>query len=283
MARAGRHGLAYLSETCLAANVAESLASLAAPAIAELSGGDPLAREQYIDIFSGRSFRESLLVHSERSPSVDRSMPAARLGDFELIAPIDLAVTAVEGKTREWVIAEGEGGVTSEDPDVVAAIQRLIARLPSSSRLEDIAPERASGAQREALASTLARMLKFGHLDIATRRIACATGQKARPKAWSLAVSDARAADSTATLRHAPFHMTPLQRFLLLLLDGTRTRDDLVALVVEEGVSGNLTAAGPDGPVEGRDNLTALLAPAVDQCLATFARVGLLVDERESS
>ena len=278
-ARAGRHGLAYLSETWLAANVAETVAFEATAIIDELSGDDPYAREQYVDIFSGRSFRESLLVHAERSPSVDRSLSSARIEDLHLIAPMNLAVTTAEGRPGEWTIADGGGGIVSNDFDVVAAIHRLIERRPSSSRLEDIAPANATSPElRAAVAATLAEMLKFGHLQISTEAVACAKSLSTRPKAWSLAASDARDSDFTATLRHAAFQMAPLQRFLLLLLDGTRTRDDLVAIVVEEALNGNMRVAGPDGPIEGRERLTAFLGPRVDECIAVFARVGLLVD-----
>ena len=273
--RAGRHGLAYLSEACLAANAVEALVSQAAAAIADLSRGDPIAQEQYIDIFSGRSFRKSLLVHAERASFIDRSAPAGRIGDFDLIAPLGLTAANESGAGR-WIIGDRGGGVLCDDPDVAAAIERLIARLPSSSRLEDIAPEGATRAQKDALATTLLRMLKFGHLDIATQGVACALGAPARPKVWRVAASDARVATATASLRHAPFDLAPLQRFLLVLADGTRTRDDLVALVVEEGVRGNLQIAGPDGPVTERDKLTAILSPHVDEALAVFARVGLL-------
>lgn len=278
-ARAGGHGLAYLSETWLAANVAQTVASRAGDAIEELSGGDASAREQYIDIFSGRSFRQSLLVHAERASSIDRAMSVERLADFHLIAPINLTVAADEDRPGEWVVGDGDGGAACDNPEAVAAIQRLIARRPSSSRLEDIAPAGSVKAeQRDVIAATLAEMLKSGYLDISTERVACAIGLPDRPKAWGLASNDARHGDTTATLRHAAFRMAPLQRFLMLLLDGTRTRDDLIALAVKEGLSGNMQAAGPDGPITGRESLEAFLAPRIDQCLAEFARLGLLVD-----
>jgi SAM-dependent methyltransferase len=278
-ARAGRHGLGYLSETWLAANAPEAVAHNAVDAIEELSGGDPYAREQYIDIFSGRSFRESLLIHAERSSFIDRSMTAERIEDLHLIAPVNLAISTVEGKSGEWTIADGGGGITINNPDVVAAIHRLIARRPGSGRLEDIAPTDATTDEiRTAVAATLVEMLKFGHLDISAEAIACARSLSVRPKAWSLAASDARASNLTATLRHTAFEMAPLQRFLLLVLDGSRTRDEVVALATEEGLRGNLQAAGPDGPIEGRENLIAFIGPRVDQYLDDFLRAGVLVE-----
>jgi 2-polyprenyl-3-methyl-5-hydroxy-6-metoxy-1,4-benzoquinol methylase len=276
-ARAGRHGLAYLCETWLAANNPDSLAGEAAPAIEELSTGDPLAREQYLDIFSGRSFRESLLIHAERSASVDRSTAAARIDGLDLIAPMNLEARPSEEKPGEWIIADGGGGVVCDDSEIVAAIQRLIARRPKSSRLDDLASgEETTPERRVAIAAVLRRMLLFGHLDIASEPVDCPIALSIRPKAWRLAASDARESALTASLRHSPFELSPLQRFLLMALDGTRTRDDLVALVVEEGLRGNLRAAGPDGPIEGRENLTAYLAPTVDECLSDLLRAGLL-------
>ncbi len=65
--RAGRFGLDYLGEAAVVANNEADLAPQGADSIRALSGGDRLKRETYIDIFSGRSFREALLVHRGRA------------------------------------------------------------------------------------------------------------------------------------------------------------------------------------------------------------------------
>ena len=73
----GRYGLAYLGEAMISANSEDSLAPDGAASIRALARGDDLAREQYVDIFSGRSFREALIVHAKRAPLVDRA-PCSR-------------------------------------------------------------------------------------------------------------------------------------------------------------------------------------------------------------
>jgi methyltransferase-like protein/predicted O-methyltransferase YrrM len=278
-ARLRRHGLTYLCEALPGANAVEGLAPRAAQTIRELSRGDVCAREQYLDIFSGRSFREALIVHAERAPQIDFSPDAGRLEAFELVASIDLAVKSNEERAGSWLIFDDdEQAVVVDDDDVVAAIRRLIERLPASCRLDELA----SGAKtdtrlRGALAEALSRMLNLGLLAISTEPVVCATKLAERPKAWSLAAADARHGDGTASLRHAAVRLEPMDRLLLPLLDGERRRDDLVAYAVELATTGALGVSGPDGPIAGRDNLIAALGAATDRCLQRLLRRGLLV------
>ena len=85
--RAGRHGLAYLGESVAVANNEADLAPDGADTIRTLSGGDRLKHETYIDIFSGRTFREALLGHAGRAPA---PTPAQR--SLHYIPSIDLEI-----------------------------------------------------------------------------------------------------------------------------------------------------------------------------------------------
>lgn len=279
-ARAGAHGLAYLCESALAANHAQSLAPDAAATIETLAKGESAAREQYIDIFSGRGFREALLVHAERALLIDRAMDHADIEEFDLIGALALAARPAEGAPGRYLYSDTDEGVVIDDPAVIAPLNRLIARLPASSRLEDIAPAAATpAAERKAVAQALLRLVKFGHLSISTLPIVCAARLAERPKAWSLAVSDARQTAASASLRHAPVKLEPLQRLLLPLLDGAHARADLLKFALDLAVSGAMRIAGPDGPIEGRDKLEAALGPAIERALGGLLRQGVLLAE----
>jgi 2-polyprenyl-3-methyl-5-hydroxy-6-metoxy-1,4-benzoquinol methylase len=275
-ARARGHGLAYLSEASLAANNPMGLAPAGGASIVALSAGDDDKREQYIDIFSGRSFREALLVHAAKASAIDRSAPAARIAALDLIAPLNLRSAPVEGEPGRWIVADSDEGVVIADPGVEAAIARLIARLPASSRLDDIA---GFGEKRAAIAEALIRLVVFGQLAIATQPIACANRVAPRPKAWPLAAREAEVGNSTATPRHTLLAFTPLQRLLLPLLDGTRSHDDLVAYAVDKAMSGFMTISSGGTRLEDRDALTAYLTPAVAQTLESLARAGVLIED----
>ena len=97
--------------------------------------------------------------------------------------------------------------------------------------------------------------------------------------AWRVAASDARAGGDTVSLRHSAVRLEPLQRLYLPLLDGSRTRDDLVAHALDLAERGELQVSGPDGRIEGRDAIAARLAPATDHCLESLLKLGLLEGE----
>jgi SAM-dependent methyltransferase len=274
----GRHGLAYLGESVVSANCEDSLAPDGALSIRALARGDDLAREQYIDIFSGRAFREALVTHARRAPLIDRAPSLESMAAFHFVAPLELRVTPAEGRDGEWLVADADEGVFVGEA-AAEAIERLVARLPRSSRLEDIAPAASSDpTTRLAVAEALRRMVRYGQCAVSLLPVDCAGRLSERPVAWSLAASDARGGDATASLRHAPVRLEPLQRLFLPLLDGTRTREDLLAYSIELAERGVLQFHGPQGGVEGRENLAARLGPAVDRCLESLLRLGLLIE-----
>ncbi|HEY1941304.1 MAG TPA: methyltransferase regulatory domain-containing protein [Roseiarcus sp.] len=273
-----RHRLAYLSESLIAAGNEENLAPAAAASVRALARGEDRAREQYLDIFSGRSFREALIIHAARAGAIDRTPPRERIDDFHFIAPLDLVVKPVEGRNEQFFVADGDEGVHVAGAEVAVALGRLIARLPRSSQLEDIAPVDSCAPEvRAAVADALLRMVQSSQCAVSLTAVDCAAGLSERPVAWSLAASDARVGDATATLRHAPVQLEPMQRLLLPLLDGTRTRDELVEFAVGLAEQSVLQFTGPQGKVEGREKFVERLGPATDRCLASLLRIGLLI------
>jgi methyltransferase-like protein len=272
-----RHALAYVGECNVAANREEAMAPAGAASIRALARGDDCAREQYIDIFSGRAFREALIVHAARAGSIRREIPRDRLDAFHFVPASALSVSPPSAGDSAWKVADGEDGVLVDDEAVVSAIERLITRLPRSSRLEDIAPAAATEpGVRARVGEALASLVAFGLCSLSTEPVVCAARLAERPAAWRLAASDAGAGDRTANLRHAPVKLEPLQRLFLPLLDGTRTRDDLVAHALDLAERGELQVSGPAGRIEDRSDLVAALAPATDRCLESLLQHALL-------
>ncbi len=210
---ASRHGLAYLAESRVRANCPESVAPGAAAIIEDLSGGDALAREQYVDVVSGRTFRESMLARAAALAKVELSLDESRLAVLHLITPMNLDIKR-DADGAASIVAD-EVAIDVAAPACLAAVERLIERRPSSSRFADILPSDADAETRAALLALLMRMAQAGLLDVASEPTVCARRLAARPKAWPVAASDAGAGALTATLRHAPFHMDLLDLLLL--------------------------------------------------------------------
>ncbi len=277
---AGRHGLGYLGEAQPAANIPESIGQQRGRLIRELGGGELHAAEQYMDIFTGRTFRQSVLIHAARAAAADRSLPIERVDGLHFIAPLGLKITP-SPEPDQWSIDAGEGRIfDTGDAASAEALKRLAARLPSSSTLDDIAPAgRTAEAERTRIRSVLMQWVSRGVLETSSEPVRCAPALTDRPKVWPLAASDAAAGrEWTATLRHAPFPVSPQARLLLPLADGTRNRAELAAALLESMLAGTVQVSEHGEPVTDRERLATICGEAVDRQLETYARVGLLME-----
>ena len=270
-ARAARFGLGYLGEAAAVANNEADLAPEGAETIRALSGGDRMKRETYIDIFSGRSFREALLVHRGREASLAPEPPPEALRSLHFIPALDLDLAPAPEGVR---LAVKTLDLTIHDRALEPGLRRLIARKPGSSRLADLGAE----GDAESLGEALRLAVDAGMLAVSTLPVICATRLAARPTLWPFVATEAVDSKDSVTRRHSAFQFAPLQRMLAPLIDGTRTRDDLVAAAIDLAVRGVLTVGGPEGPVTDPIALRPPLERATDNALAGLLRNGLLVD-----
>jgi SAM-dependent methyltransferase len=276
---AAQHGLAYLGEANIASMIPETLGSEAAEIIRELSKGDILRAEQYIDMLSGWTFRHTLLVHESRGAAIDRFYDLNRLDGLHFVsAPGFRAVTSE--KLGEFKFDDGMG-TTMSTADVVVrdSIERFIARLPSSSSLDDLAPPDFADAQdRMKVAEAFVKMLALELVGVSTEPFVLPGVLADRPKAWFVAASDAaHGGKETATRRHERYTLNPLATVLLPLLDGMRVRDDIVAHVSALARDGRIVVRDADGkPLADAGRVSEAAGRMIDGWLATAVRNGLL-------
>ena len=101
---ARKAGLEYVADAIPEASRVPPWTDAVEEFVAEASGGDRVAREQYFDILVVRRFRHSMLCHADRSP----------------VAGIDLATV-----TSLLVEAAGEGAGREPGPLLAAALEAL--------------------------------------------------------------------------------------------------------------------------------------------------------------
>ena len=277
---AALHGLAYLAETRLNANIPESGPPETAKAIRELAGDDQIAAEQYIDVIRGTTFRESLLIPAARAPQIHRALDGERLATLHFIAPLDLRVAA-PADAGELVLENDDGHViATKDPCLSAALRMLVDNTPRSSSFSELAAANAATPeQRSKLTALFMHLLVQGALESSCEPVLCAVRPGDIPAAWPLVISDAAAgAEHSATLRHAPFPVTPIVRFLMPMLDGRHSRAEMTQALVRLAQSGELTIANDKGPITDVEQLRGVCAAKVDREIAQLARIGVLLD-----
>jgi SAM-dependent methyltransferase len=249
VAHAAAHGLQFLAEAELGAM---GLSGTAPDVRRVLEQMDVITREQYLDFLRCRRFRQTLLCRSEvelkRTGLVERLMPL----HFGVPARIRLAEdppsmqpdAAERARLRTLLDALSDAAPTLLD-------------LPRLNAAVDVAEGR--GVPAHDLARLLLGAVFTGAVTVhaSTASVAPAAGE--RPLASALARAQCERGNVITNLRHQPVRLDDdVALDLLRLLDGSRTRAQLLALL---GVRLGAEAGRP---------------AALESHLATLARLGLL-------
>ncbi len=215
VAHAGRHSMAYLAEADFFEMQIGAASEPAADAL--LGVEDPVRREQYLDFLKGRMFRQTLLCHAGRT--VDRTPRPAVVADLAVSTQAERHGEAFEGPSGSTL--------TTDNPVVVAALERAAAAWPAALWVRDlIAPGVDGGAVCDALLRAYAANLVMLHVHPP----ALTTTPGERPCTSALARQQAGAGELVTNLRHVSVRIEDdLGRRLLALLDGTRDRAALAA------------------------------------------------------
>lgn len=281
VAAAGAAGLAYLSESELAAS---SIAAALNPQLGELlevlSGADPIAYEQYLDFFRGRAFRQTLLVHEGRQPPAARKLQPQAIARLHLSTRLSVNAEKSDGST--FVLEDPSGrSIRSNDMAFAKAMDALAAAYPGTRQLEELCQTVGASGDTAVIArftEALGRLITVGLVGISAVPLRVGRARDERPMAWSLARADAEAGRSTTTtLRHTSIRLSQPLATLLPLLDGTRghaaLRTALVQFMRGEELETGPLASPIGAPHEPDTRADAALAALLDG----LEKAGILV------
>lgn len=223
-----------------------------------LASAERMEREHVIDHLRMRRFRESLFVHEGRD--LGHPLAAERLALMHVAAS---NTTVERHDARTPAPSPGDRSPSAIQRRLIA---RLVACHPSSEPVEDLAawiaaesgPGTALAARGQAARLLLSACLMQVLVPFAWPvDIPRSAGE--RPRAFAPSRWQASRHQWVVNLRHESVRLDdPVQRRLLPLLDGTRTRADLAAAL----------SAGASG--------SPMSTVAVDGHLAHFARIGVI-------
>jgi methyltransferase-like protein/SAM-dependent methyltransferase len=252
---AGKHGLAFLAEARPEAMFPANFGPKVAEHLLQKCGGVQVLVEQYIDFVVNRTFRQSLLVHADRASQIRYNPDSSRFHRLHIAA----WVPPVEGQTRidnsrqEFQQAD-DATLFTNDPGIKAALEALSARWPwtlSRQELVDAVHARLVSADLNPSASlpdVIDNLMGLLILQGQARWRLDPVLPEATPTPLRLDETARRMAEltrgtvdaSTFDLWHETHMLSPVDRHLLPLLDGTRDRDALVeallAIALEEPI-----------------------------------------------
>jgi methyltransferase-like protein len=233
MAEAHRHGLQFAAEANFSQMSVDSLPPDIAAQFAELGQRDLLAKEQYLDFMTCRSFRQTLLCHQE--VEVDRSVSLERVRAFR----ISSNAREVTGDSDSDGVVEfagpGSSALRTGHPAAIAALRLLGERYPQSVPFDELAVAAGAAAvgDAETLAEVVYRAYTAGVLGFHISEPAAVFEPSLRPLASPWARYRA-SSGRVVNLYHDSLSLDDGQGAVLALLDGEHTAGDIARLLDRE-------------------------------------------------
>jgi methyltransferase-like protein len=240
--RAGEHGLTYLAEAVPHSMFVSNYGPRVVEPLMKECGHSQVLLEQYLDFVVNRTFRQTMLVHEDRAQQIQYRLDHDRYDRMHFAAsmpPLDGA-TVLDSTRQEY---GDRRGVTlyAQDATAKAAVDVLNSHWPWTVSRQELVDEvlkrlAEAGVDADNTDATVDGLLDFlivngqarFRLDpvapssISTPR---AVDEKARRMAE---LSRDEASAFTFNPWHESLLLSPVDRHLLPLLDGTRGREELV-------------------------------------------------------
>ena len=241
--------LAFLGECEMWMQLADNFETQTQQLLRKLSGNQILPMEQSIDILTGRTFRQSLLVHARRQGEIDRTIERSRLAGLHYVGPLRLLPEAETGFERTYVGGSGRR-ISTNAKAAQRVFDWMIANEPASLSHDVMLAMAETEAERAAMIEAVFRSVTAGVISVRTLPVSAATQLFDQPRAPAWCRSDAAAGRSSiANLRHEPVGLDIVGQMLLPLLDGTRNWQDLCVALLDKVRDGELRFSRNDANV----------------------------------
>ncbi|WP_213955647.1 MULTISPECIES: methyltransferase regulatory domain-containing protein [unclassified Variovorax] len=288
--RADAYGLAYLADaepsTMFVQNYGEKVRE---PLLREC-GGSQVMMEQYLDFLVNRTFRQTLLVRKERAGQIRYRLDPARLRSLAyagVFLPDDGGAIKLDGPEQPCTALRNQK-LTLRLPVHKAVAQVLDQHYPAAVLPDVLLDEVAArtGEPRDAVEPFVMAMLEelliLGAVRLRRSPFGAAVTVTERPRALAavrslpgLALHTGPSAQA-CNLWHESVALSPLERCLLPLLDGSHGHDALADHLVAEARAGRIRFIKNEQPLKDESVLREFAAQQVALALQDLRRKGLL-------
>lgn len=282
MREASAHDLKYVGDAIVTVGLAGL--SPATQQVFTRLGNDIVRQEQYLDFLRSTSLRSSILC---RQAAQLRADPDPHdLGDiYVLNMAVPESLEPLTGdKLRQPIPVKfrarlGEGQI--ENPLFKTLVMALFSSRPRALTIADLATAM-SDLLGEAVSHDQALQLatygyRTGICLLRSHHPPICTQVSERPLAGALARAQAQRGSWATGPWHDPITLDPLQRTLLVLLDGSRDLAALTSGVLEAVRSGFLAIRGPnEDPVPEDEMRRNLHSQFIPRALRSLAQLGFL-------
>jgi methyltransferase-like protein len=246
MHMAGQHNLAYLGEADLNMMVPDNFGPDLAKSLRTLGSNNLHSTENYIDVVTGRTFRQTLLISPPRAAAAQRMIDHRRIENLHLLADIAAVPSTVPEMPFCFENRQGRQ-IRTRIEAVRKAFALMAERRPATSNFNQLIADlensegKLSDPDRAEIRGALLQGVLSGLLVAHTRAVEIGPANAPAPKAIALARKDAASGRTrTANMRHESFDIGVVAQHLLPVMDGTRDREALHAHLLSRVADGAL-------------------------------------------
>lgn len=286
--RATKHGMQYLSEPSIAQMLAANFPEKVRDTLAKLQN-QIVAQEQYMDFLRNRAFRQTLLCR--QAVAIRRNLSPEGMKQFafsSLLKRTNSPVDLTAGVAVNFATVAG-AQIGANDPFVKALLQifaetngvRAIAfgELLDTARLRSRSFFPAAGENRDAvdeatLQGNLLNLLAKGVLELWAEPVAFGQNVSEKPLVSALGRHQALNARLITNRLHQSVPADALSRYIVDACDGTRTKEEIVARLVERVKEGKLEIKEGQQKLADEERLRLVLRPRVDAALRALGDNG---------
>lgn len=290
--RAESRALQYLGEADFSVMIPASFDPKVRETLRRL-GRDTVHFEQYMDFVRNRMFRQTLLCQRDVKLNYRVSSDLIRCFHLASRAKPASAQPDITGKSPEQFKGTGKATLTTQDPAVKAAMAHLAQAWPSAVAFETLVDEvqkrlapqpGPDEAERERdsrhLAGSLLQMYGSGStqlLDLSLYPPQLPREIGVRPLASPLARYQAQRESRVTNLLHVDMQVDEFGRQVLLHLDGSRDRGELVEALAALVRQGTLTMRDKNGTIQEPEQVRRVLGTSLEKQLQLLHRSAVLM------
>lgn len=283
VARAEQQGLGYLAEAEPTSMFLQNYAAEVQQPLINECGHSQVVLEQYLDFLNNRPFRQTLLVHTERVGQVKYQIQPERLKSLSMAAHLictDGEIDLAGGE--QHFITPGGSTLGLRSPAEKIAARSLTEAWPCTLTVDallnlvrDELGEVPDGAQQHILELFEHLVIKgLGRYRLLP--VERAAGAKKKPKVDRSAIAYVTLGSegqqlSTFNPWHEPVMLDAAAAFLLPLLDGKHTQNELLKALVEEVKAGRLHFFRDGAPVTDAAGLRTVIPQHLQWVLGQMA------------
>jgi methyltransferase-like protein/SAM-dependent methyltransferase len=282
-ARSSKYGVVYLGEAALVDMAPQRFGGDIPQTLAMLSNGNILATEQYMDMFTNRMFRQTLLVKESAMPRINRAVSDKSVRHLNFTAELTRA-DPVDGAMGVYNDRSGRT-LTVREPVMLAVADTLIAKAPFTASVDDmiallrerkVGPEHTDETLAEAVGAHLITLLLQGLVKIRYGKksaVAVTDTPRAFGPASYAAAQGQRVVPNTF---HQVSGINDVQAALLAGMDGKTTVAKLEEDLLAKFKAGQFNASRDGQPLTDPAVVADVVKTVTTNSVGDFARTGLL-------